>query len=602
MLFCWGGLCFVSWSDQTGYMKNIFLYLSLLLSSLHLRAQDSHRMLPSERALIPAYMSQAASRSSSGVQNTTPPASPVRTIAEWEELQALMVGWRSYPSILRQIVAAAKQQTRVIVVYNTPDSPASLTAYLAADGVDTVNVTFLNAPVNSVWSRDYGPWSAYTNEVDTLITIDWIYNRPRPADDAIPSVIATHLNTPIYQTTAAPFRLVHTGGNFMTDGFGTGFSSELVVDENGPGGGFGLNLTPADIDSIMLKFMGINRYIKMTTLPYDDIHHIDMHMKLLDEETILMGQYPPGISDGPQMEANLLYVLNNFQSVFGTPYKVVRIPMPDDNNLWPSNGGDYFTYTNSSIINNGIIVPVYGVPEDSVALQIYRDQMPGYTVTPINCTSMIGALGALHCITKEIGTADPLLISHQPLENTTDTIIDYTVGAYIKHRSGINTATLYWTTDTAAGWSSSPMLPGALPDKFFGGIPAQSPGTTVYYYIGAAANSGKSQVRPLPAPKGWWKFTVTAPTGLSAEADIRFSSPFPNPAKAMTCIPFNLPESGFVKAELTDVSGRVIRVLHEGMMASGEQRIFVDASMLANGVYIVRVNGSGSGVKLMVGK
>ena len=38
----------------------------------------------------------------------------------------------------------------------------------------------------------------------------------------------------------------------------------------------------------MKKFMGIERYIKMETLPYDEIHHIDMHMKLLDEETILM--------------------------------------------------------------------------------------------------------------------------------------------------------------------------------------------------------------------------------------------------------------------------------------------------------------------------
>ena len=55
----------------------------------------------------------------------------------------------------------------------------------------------------------------------------------------------------------------------------------------------------------MNKFLGVDRYIKMNTLPYDQIHHIDMHMKLLDEETLLVGQYPPGIADGPQIEANL---------------------------------------------------------------------------------------------------------------------------------------------------------------------------------------------------------------------------------------------------------------------------------------------------------
>ena len=69
----------------------------------------------------------------------------------------------------------------------------------------------------------------------------------------------------------------------MCDGFGTGFSSKLTLDEN-------TLHTEAEVDTIMKKFMGINRYIKMETLPYDDIHHIDMHMKLLDEETILMAE------------------------------------------------------------------------------------------------------------------------------------------------------------------------------------------------------------------------------------------------------------------------------------------------------------------------
>ena len=63
---------------------------------------------------------------------------------------------------------------------------------------------------------------------------------------------------------------IHTGGNFMTDGFGTGFSSNLILNENP-------TKTSAQIDTIMSHYMGINRYIKMTTLPYDQIHHIDMH-------------------------------------------------------------------------------------------------------------------------------------------------------------------------------------------------------------------------------------------------------------------------------------------------------------------------------------
>ncbi len=558
-------------------------------------------MTDNERALLPQYMQTARNAYPvSGTTSVTPPDSRVRTIAEWEELQALVIGWKSYPVILREIVRAAKQETRVIIVYTSPDTQTSLMNYLSAGGVDTVNVTFLNSPLNTIWSRDYGPWSAYTNDVDTLITIDWIYNRPRPADDAVPGVIASYINSPLYQTNTAPYDLVHTGGNFMTDGFGTGFSSDLVLDENSLAGGFNVNHTATEVDSIMSQFMGITRYIRMPTLPYDVIHHIDMHMKLLDEETILFGEYPSGISDGPQIEANLLYVLNNFTSVFGTPYKIVRIPMPDHNNLWPNNGGDYLTYTNSSIINKTIIVPVYGVPEDSVAINFYRSQMPGYTVTPINCSSIISLSGALHCITKEIGTADPLLISHQALGNTTDTVNDYTVGAFIKHRSGINTATVYWTTDTTQGWNAYPILPGALPDKFFGGIPAQSAGTTVYYYIGATANSGKSQVRPMPAPQGWWKFTVTGPVSLASVQPLEIKPVFPNPCKGITCVPVMINEAGNYQITLTDMMGSEITRIHNGFLPAGEKNLFFQAAVLADGMYTVRINGISSTAKIIV--
>ncbi|MFN8165148.1 MAG: agmatine deiminase family protein [Bacteroidia bacterium] len=107
----------------------------------------------------------------------------------------------------------------------------------------------------------------------------------------------------------------------------------------------------------------------METLPYDDIHHIDMHIKLLDEETLLVGEYPQGIADGPQIEANLQYVLSNFNSVFGTPYKVIRIPMPPDaSNSYPNVGGDYRTYTNSVFVNNTIILPTYSQQYDTTAI------------------------------------------------------------------------------------------------------------------------------------------------------------------------------------------------------------------------------------------
>lgn len=558
----------------------ISLSVFLNMASLCFSQQLPHKMTDNEKSQMPFYIKSVQ------VQNkgmgVNPPSSPVRTIAEWEELQGLLIAWTSYQSMLREIVRAAKQETRVYIL---SANATSVINYLAAGGVDTANVTILNIPFNSVWSRDYGPWSAYTNDVDTLITIDWIYNRPRPLDDAVPVSIAAQLGTPLYETTIAPNNLIHTGGNFMTDGFGTGFSSNLTLNENP-------SHTKAEIDTIMKKFMGINRYINFATLPYDAIHHIDMHMKLLDEETLLVGQYPTGVADGPQIEANLAYITTSFNSVYGTPYNVVRIPMPDDNGTYPNTTGDYFTYTNSSFINKTLIVPTYNIPEDSTALQIYRDALPGYNVVGINSLSSIPALGALHCITKELGTNDPLLISHQRLRDTYNTTSPYLVIALMKHRTGIQNATLYWRTDTVQPYQQITMTPLiGQNDQFAGAIPPQVVGTTVYYYVGAQAVSGKQQLRPLTAPQGYWKFKVLGTVGLTQNENNVFElkNIYPNPCNAITCVPVNLPTAQNISIGIKDVAGRSVWQIYAGTSKAGINNFFFDASLLAKGAYIVEL-------------
>ncbi len=552
--------------------------LVLLIMNTALFAQSlPHRITPAEINAMPSYL-QSRNAAATGI--ITPPTSPVRTIGEWEELQGFLITWTSYQSMLKEIVRYAKEETRVYIVCS---NSTTVINYLAANNIDTVNITFMQVPFNSVWSRDYGPWSAYTNEVDTLITVDWIYNRPRPLDDAIPGLVASQLNTPFYETTTAPWNLIHTGGNFMTDGFGTGFSSKLVLIENP-------SKTEAEIDSIMNRFMGINRYIKMDPLPYDVIHHIDMHIKLLDEETLLIGEYPAGVADGPQIEANLLYVLNNFNSIYGTPYKIIRIPMPPDNGQYPNTNGDYFTYTNSSFINKTIIVPTYNISQDTTALRIYRDALPGYNVVGINSTASIGALGALHCITKELGTSDPLLISHQPLPDTYDDSNPYSVSAYMKHRTGINAGTLYYRTDTLQPYQAVAMSQGFNPDYWLADIPPQSVGTTIYYYVHAEAVSGKQQVRPMPAPMGYWKFKVLGSTGLNSnEAALELSAAFPNPSKGITCMPVISSEKQFITLILSDVTGRKIETIYEGMAPGGESRYFIDTQNITSGIYMIQI-------------
>ncbi len=470
------------------------ILLPLILASFlisNLSAQDLPKQMTEEEKILWQTYSPPFSP-----EFSTPPPSPVRTMAEWEELQGIIITWASQTAILREIVRAAQTECLVYIVCSDSNT---VKTYLTGGGVPLSNLRFLLFPYNSVWVRDYGPWTVYFENTDSMAIVDWVYNRPRPSDDNIPVLFANNINVPIYQTTVEPNRLVHTGGNFMVDGLGTGFSSKLILNENS-------GKTEAQIDAIMNSFMGINRYIKMDNLPYDQIHHIDMHMKLLDEETLLVGQYPPGVADGPQIEANLQYVLNNFLTPYGKPYRVVRIPMPPHNGQYPPSG-NYRTYTNSIIINKTVIVPTYELQYDSTALRIYREAMPGYNIVGINCNSIITSLGAIHCIVKEVGAFNPLFISHSRIRDTLYTYSPVEIKALVQSQNGVSQASLYWTTDTTQGFIQEPMT-NLSGDTLIGYIPSQLDASDIYYYISATSGTGKSLTKPMTAPSGYYKFYV----------------------------------------------------------------------------------------------
>jgi agmatine/peptidylarginine deiminase len=516
---------------------------------------------------------------------TTPPSGSLRAMAQWEEIQALTVTWITFPTVLREIVRAARLETQVYIICGSQcgDSESSIRSYLTSGGVSLTNVNFVNAPCNSVWARDYNANPVYMNDADSLILVDWKYNRPRPADDAVPKYLADALKVPLYAANRNGTQLVNTGGNYMSDGLGNAFCSKLVTDEN--------SYTEAQVDEVMKNFMGITRYTKMKTLPYDGIHHIDMHMKLLNEETLLVGQYPSGVSDGPQIEANLQYILSGFKSAFGTPYKVIRIPQPPDQNnggKYPSSGGNYLTYTNSSIINNTIIVPQYYAKYDTTALRIFREAMPGYNVVGINSNATISQSGSLHCMTHSVGVANPLWIMHQSLRNTTNTSDPYKVDAKIRHKSGIQSASLYYTTDLAAGYQDVPMtITNATDNIWTGFIPAQSAGKRIYYYIKAKANSGKEQVRPLPAPKAYFYFDVSGTTAINEVNKIDFKAAYPNPSHGITCIPVSLTKSTTGTIKLTDLLGKQVALIYDGDMPVGEKNYFINSLDIKAGAYLI---------------
>ncbi|MDX1462562.1 MAG: agmatine deiminase family protein [Marinirhabdus sp.] len=490
---------------------------------------------------------------------TPPPTGPVRTMAEWEEVEYLLVTWQpGYPNILRQIVEAGVQECKVII---TTQNEATVANYLTTNGVDLTNVTFMDEDWNSIWIRDYAGNTVYSDDVGERALVDWIYNRPRPADDVMPSAHATTTGLPIYITDSGTNDLVNTGGNFMSDGLGNAFASELILEENEPGNPYGVTpKSEAEIDQIMNDYMGIQRYIKMETLPYDGIHHIDMHMKLLDEETLLVSKYPEGVADGPQIEDNIDYVLSNFNSTFGTAYDVKWIDAPPSTGgNYPDTGGYYRTFTNAVFVNGTIMVPTYRAEVDGPALQQWQDMMPGYNIVGIDVDNsgenLISSLGAIHCITHTIGVADPLWIVHQRIRQAEANDV-MNIEAQIKHISGIANASVFWKEASSSTWNESAMVDVGN-DMWATDITMPDTEENIQYYIAAEAVSGKIMTRPMVAPEGYWSINLGEVLSVNEPNFTSVLGPFPNPAFNEVSFQFSQ-EFNAVAVKVSNVLGQTL--------------------------------------------
>jgi hypothetical protein len=284
--------------------------------------------------------------------------------------------------------------------------------------------------------------------------------------------------------------------------------------------------------------------------------------------------------------------LSNFNTKFGTPFKVVRIPQPSaTNGNFPPNAY-YRTFTNLTFVNNTILLPTYREEYDTIAIRILEEQLPGYTIAPIDIDnsgqSLISNGGGIHCITHTVGVNEPLYITHKKLENTADTENDYLAAATILHRNGITEASLFYKTDPEDGYTEISMT-NTTGDEWSASIPAQPLGSTVHYYIEGISNNGKQGAHPFPAPLGTHVFDIIDPgtVSLNEGPSIQLNQIYPNPAKAITVVPISSNRQQQVEIKLFNLQGALVKEIYKGEISYGEKNFFINASKYPSGLYQV---------------
>jgi len=296
--------------------------------------------------------------------------------------------------------------------------------------------------------------------------------------------------------------LYWTGGNFMTDGYGMGFSTELMVNEN--------SISNEAFIEIMNEELYFSDYHVFDNPNEESIQHIDCLAKLVGPETIIIKQVPESSPEYECMEdfADSFYELNTF---YDRPFNIHRIFCPEIyGGSWETN--PVAAYTNSLILNNKVFVPQYGIPEDSEAIQTYRDAMPGYEVLGFDDTfgNPWYAEDALHCRTMGVFNPEMMHISHKSVRNeelihNEAIYIESVVLDYGNVDANVQSVTLNWKYSAEDGPFGEIALELESDNIYTGTFPPLNSNALIEYYITATNISGDMVSHPNA---GWHVFNT----------------------------------------------------------------------------------------------
>ncbi|MDP7009043.1 MAG: agmatine deiminase family protein [Phycisphaerales bacterium] len=317
---------------------------------------------------------------------SSPPIGPIHCVAEYEPMDGILLAWEgssSWKSILAKMAANITTigEADAVIVVDTTSEQSSALSEISANGGDTDRVTFVVRATDTIWIRDYGPRYIYEGECRAIV--DHTYNRPRPNDNALSSYLGSVVGHEVYD-----LPLVHGGGNFHLNAGGFGWATELISDENG-------GLSDAAIRAYWQDFQNLDVTITDAfPTSVDSTQHIDMWMCWASDTTCM-------ISDWPYNSGSVQDVIcdSTAATLQLLGYSVVRAPAR-------SVSWTHYTYTNSVICNDLVLVPSYTnssvSQHNSEAVAAWQSACPDKTIVQIPCESIVSAAGVMHCICMHI--------------------------------------------------------------------------------------------------------------------------------------------------------------------------------------------------------
>jgi agmatine deiminase len=323
--------------------------------------------------------------------------------AEWEPHEATWLAWpheksdwpgkfAPIPWLYGEIVRHLARVERVRILVEHAAAEHAVRKILKSCHADLAAVEFFHHQTNRSWTRDYCP--LFVKNKDRVAITHWKFNGWAKYDNyqhdaEIPKFLASKLNMERLTPNA-----VLEGGSIDVDGSGRLLTTEECllsdVQARNPG------LSKRDIESLMKKFLGIREVIWLGQgIAGDDTHgHVDDLARFASADTVVIAGEPDKSDPNHEpLKENIARLRRR------NDLRVVTLPMPEpvffDGQRLPA------SYANFYIANGLVLAPVFGDPNDRIALNTLARLFPNRKVVGIYARDLVLGLGTLHCMTMQ---------------------------------------------------------------------------------------------------------------------------------------------------------------------------------------------------------
>jgi agmatine deiminase len=342
------------------------------------------------------------------LDHPTPADLGYRMPAEWGPHAATWTSWPSDDELWEGFLDAVRDEFTVLVatlarfedvVVNVQDDEAEADARrrLQAAGADAARIRFHRVPLDDAWFRDNGPTFVVDGYGQVALT-DWRFNAwggkyAHDLDTQAPAAVAEDLGMRRFA-----FDYVLEGGAIEVNDEGVLLTTRscLLTPTRNP------QLDEADTEALLRAGLGV-RHVVWLDEGLEGDHtdgHIDTIVRFAGDRTIVCAVTDDeGDANFAPMQRNLA-ALRELTAVDGTTYRVIELPLParrmvlGDRRLAAS-------YANWYVGNGVVVVPTYGDPNDTVALDVIRPLFPDREVVGVSAAALITGGGAWHCVTQQ---------------------------------------------------------------------------------------------------------------------------------------------------------------------------------------------------------